>query len=71
MLEKSSYKCSQCGWSEKNPISNKIPLEIDHIDGNYKNNSEDNLRVLCPNCHSLTKTFKALNYGNGRSGRGK
>jgi hypothetical protein len=69
MLEKSNHKCSLCGWSEINQFTKKVPLEIEHIDGNYKNNKEENLVVLCPNCHSLTSTYKALNTGKGRRGR--
>ena len=61
MLEKANYSCEQCGWNKKNPITNKTPLEIHHIDGNYCNNTENNLQVLCPNCHSLTSNYKALN----------
>ena len=52
-----------------NPFSNIIPLEIEHIDGNYLNNSESNLTLLCPNCHSLTATYKGANRGNGRKDR--
>jgi len=46
----------------------KIPvtLEIHHIDGNSENNLMENLVLLCPNCHSLTETYKAKNIGNGR-----
>ena len=69
LLESASYKCSQCGWSKKNPITKKVPLEIDHIDGDYRNNRPENLRVLCPNCHALTKTYGTLNRGNGRDWR--
>lgn len=36
-------------------------LQIHHIDGNHYNNEESNLQLLCPNCHSLTPTFGALN----------
>lgn len=70
MVEKFSNKCQICGWSEVNPFTNRIPLEIHHIDGNYLNNSEDNLQLLCPNCHSLTSTYKAANK-NGRKERKK
>jgi Zn finger protein HypA/HybF involved in hydrogenase expression len=59
-------KCSSCGWNSVNLFTGRIPLEIDHIDGNHTNNSEENLRLLCPNCHALTPTFRSLNKGNGR-----
>lgn len=66
MLDKYNNSCSRCGWCEVNPYTNKIPLEIEHIDGNFQNNVESNLIVLCPNCHSLTGTYRALNKGKGR-----
>jgi len=66
LLEKAGHKCSECGWSKVNPISNKIPLEIDHINGDHTDNRVENLRVLCPNCHSLTPTSKALNSNSSR-----
>lgn len=62
-------KCVMCGWSKINLSTGRIPLEIDHIDGNYKNNILSNLRLLCPNCHSLTSTYKNSNKGKGRLGR--
>lgn len=70
LLEKHNYKCELCGWGETNPYTNKIPLEIHHKDGDYRNNTEENLQVLCPCCHSLTESFKAHNK-NGRKGRTK
>lgn len=69
--EKYNYQCARCGWHEINPITGKSPLEIEHIDGDYTNNKEENLILLCPNCHSLTPTYKALNKGKGRKGRNK
>ena len=71
MLDKYNHKCANCGWGQINPFSKKFPLEIEHVDGNYQNNKESNLLVLCPNCHSLTSTYKALNVGNGRKKRYK
>jgi predicted restriction endonuclease len=66
LFEKYDSKCCQCGWSEINPYTNKIPLEVEHIDGDYTNNCESNLELLCPNCHSLTKTYKGANKNKGR-----
>lgn len=60
-------KCNLCGWNGKNPVTGNIAVEIDHVDGNPRNNRPDNLRFLCPNCHSLTPTYGALNKGNGRT----
>lgn len=71
LFKKFNNKCANCGWGKINPYTKNIPLEIDHIDGNYENNSEDNLVLLCPNCHSLTKTYKGANVHNGRKSRKK
>lgn len=71
LLEKYNNQCARCGWGETNQYTGKIPLEIEHIDGNYKNNKEKNLIVLCPNCHSLTSTYKGANYNHGRKTRKK
>lgn len=70
LLEKYNYSCQLCGWGEINLFTGNIPLEVHHIDGDYTNNSEENLQLLCPNCHSLTSTFKSHN-SNGRIGRSK
>lgn len=51
-------KCQICGWSEKPEGSEFSTCELDHIDGNPENHNLDNLRILCPNCHSLTKTYR-------------
>lgn len=62
-------KCCLCGWSKVNPKTGKIPLVADHIDGNWRNNNESNLRLICPNCDALSPTYAALNKGNGRKNR--
>ena len=59
--------CSICGWDERHPIDGKILTEIDHIDGNAENCKIENLRVLCPNCHAKTPTFRARNKGSTRN----
>jgi hypothetical protein len=64
LTETHGYKCSCCGISEWN--NKPIVLEIDHIDGNSENNTPENLRYICPNCHSQTETYKGKNVGNGR-----
>jgi len=67
LLEEAKYQCSECGWGEVNTYTNTVPLDVDHIDGDAYNNLRENLRVLCPNCHSLKKTFK--NTGKRKSAR--
>jgi hypothetical protein len=66
LLKKYNNKCSKCGWGEINIFSKSIPLEVEHMDGNPYNNNPNNVDLLCPNCHSLTKTYRGGNKGNGR-----
>jgi len=66
IFEKYDSKCSRCRWGEMNKYTNKIPLELEHIDGDFTNNIESNLTLLCPNCHSLTPTYKGANKKQGR-----
>jgi hypothetical protein len=69
LIKKFGEKCMNCGWDKKNTVSGKCPIELEHIDGNSENNNLDNLKLLCPNCHSLTPTYKSLNKGKGRHKR--
>lgn len=71
LFKQFNNKCCLCGWEEMNKATGKIPLEVDHIDGDFRNNKITNLRLLCPNCHSLTSNYKNLNKGKGRSNRKK
>lgn len=66
MIEKVGGRCQNCGWNTTHPITGEVPLEIHHLDGDFFNTVESNLEVLCPNCHSLTETYRGRNKGNGR-----
>ena len=61
LIETRGCSCEKCGWSEINEYMGNIPIEVHHIDGDYLNNELDNLILLCPNCHSLTPTYKNHN----------
>ena len=67
LRQKYNDRCCICGWAQLNPYTNKVPLVADHIDGNWKNNKEENLRLLCPNCDSLQATYGGGNRGKGRT----
>lgn len=56
------YKCDICLLTEWN--NKPITLQLDHKDGNHFDNSLENLRLLCPACHSKTSTFRGANIGN-------
>jgi Zn finger protein HypA/HybF involved in hydrogenase expression len=56
--------CSVCGIDSW--MSMPINLEVDHEDGDPYNNIPENLRLICPNCHSQTPSFKGRNKGKGR-----
>ena len=66
LLEKHNNSCQECGWNKVNKHTGNVPLQIHHIDGDCTNNSEDNLQLLCPNCHSLTENFGSRNKNSKR-----
>ena len=53
------HKCECCGITEWN--GKPAPLELDHINGNHQDNQLENLRILCPNCHAQTDTYRGKN----------
>ena len=65
IIETFGNKCQKCGWDKVNPSTDKVPIQLHHIDGNFRNCRPENLQLLCPNCHSLTPTFGSLNSKNG------
>ncbi len=53
-------ECELCGWAQKS-LDGYLPLELDHINGSRHDNRIENLRILCPNCHSLQPTHRGKN----------
>lgn len=66
LVEKNN-SCWSCGIKDWN--SKSIVFELEHMDGDSRNNNESNLCLLCPNCHSQTDTYKGKNRGKGRYAR--
>jgi hypothetical protein len=58
-------RCEGCGLTAWR--GQAVPLHLDHVDGDRRNNLLDNLRILCPNCHALTDTYCGRNIGAGYS----
>ncbi len=55
-----SRQCEICNWAQI-ADDGRLPLELDHINGDRADNRLENLRILCPNCHSLQSTHRAKN----------
>lgn len=53
------HRCECCMLNEW--LGEPIPLELDHIDGDHYNNTIENLKILCPNCHAKTPTYRGKN----------
>lgn len=53
-------RCEECGWAKRSD-DGRLPLELDHANGDSSDNRIENLRVLCPNCHSLKPTHRGRN----------
>ena len=64
-----SPQCALCGWGERSS-DGRVPVELDHINGDRNDNRLENLRILCPNCHSLQPTHRGLNIGRRNSDSG-
>lgn len=69
ILEKHNYCCEQCGFNKKNKYTGNSILQLHHKDGDCKNNNEENLELLCPNCHALTENFGSRNKNSTRVDR--
>jgi hypothetical protein len=68
LAEVRGYKCEICGLGDWNGKS--LTLHVDHTNGDPANDHPDNLRLLCPNCHSQTEFLGAANKGRGRGSQG-
>jgi hypothetical protein len=63
----SEEQCALCGI-EALWLGEPLPLEVDHIDGDWRNNRIENLRLLCPNCHSTTDSYRGRGKGRSKGG---
>ena len=64
IFEKNNNECEECHKNYINPYTGLSILQIHHIDGDCTNNKEENLQLLCPNCHAMTENYGSLNRGN-------
>jgi len=59
IIRERGEKCEECGITDWNGKS--LSFHIDHINGNRTDNRKENLKIMCPNCHSQTETFGTKN----------
>lgn len=66
LIETRGEQCEECGWARIHPLTGRVPLVVDHVDGDWTNTTYENLKLLCGGCNSLTPTFGALNSNKMR-----
>lgn len=64
LIEERGHICESCRLTHW--LNKDITLELEHVDGDNRNNSKENLKLLCPNCHSQTETWKGKNKNSGQ-----
>lgn len=62
LIQERGHRCESCRLAEW--LNEPIPLELEHCDGNNKNNQKENLLLLCPNCHARTQFYRGRNIPN-------
>ena len=71
LFTKNNNCCEKCHKEYVNPYTGLSILQIHHIDGDATNNKEENLQLLCPNCHAMTENFGSRNKKSTRTYRTK
>lgn len=69
LYELCDFSCTKCGFSKSHPDDGSPILQINHIDGDATNHSQNNLEVLCPNCHAMTPNYGRRNKNSTRPRR--
>lgn len=64
LINERGHICENCNLSDW--LCEPIPLELEHKDGDNRNNVKDNLLLLCPNCHAKTKFYRGKNKNSGK-----
>ena len=64
LIKERGHRCESCDLAEW--LCEPIPLELEHKDGNNRNNVKENLLLLCPNCHAKTKFYRGKNINTGK-----